>query len=80
MRVPQLISEERTRILEKLMDAVEEGRMDWIEVLGGIYREVEGLSLPIRLAMLNEGKAGVEVPDRLRECLGKARLVLMGEV
>ena len=79
-RVPQLVSEERTRILEKLMDAVEEGRMDWIEVLGGIYSEVEGLSLPIRLVMLNESKAGVEVPGRLRECLGKARMVLMGEV
>jgi hypothetical protein len=41
---------------------------------------VEGLSLPIRLVMLNESKAGVEVPVRLRECLGKARIVLMGEV
>ncbi len=35
-----LVSEERTRILEKLMDLIEEGKADYQEVLGELYREI----------------------------------------
>ncbi len=79
-RVPQLISEERTRVLEKLMDDVEEGRRSWIDVLREIYAEVEGLSLPIRLIMLNDREVDVEIPSNLKECLKMAKTVFEGEV
>jgi reverse gyrase len=77
-RVPQLISEERTRILERLMDEVEEGRREWAEVLNDVYREIEELSLPIRLVMLSEKGTEAGVPVELRECLEKARRVFAG--
>jgi reverse gyrase len=77
-RVPQLISEERTRILERLMDEVEEGRRGWVEVLNEIYEEIEGLSLPIRLVMLSERRVQEEVPGELRECLERAKRVFEG--
>jgi reverse gyrase len=77
-RVPQLISEERTRVLERLMDEVEEGRRGWVEVLNEIYDEIEGLSLPIRLIMLSERRVQEEVPGELRECLERAKRVFEG--
>lgn len=77
-RVPQLISEERTRILERLMDEVEEGRRGWVEVLNEIYEEIEGLSLPIRLVTLSERRVQEEVPGELRECLERAKRVFEG--
>ncbi|WP_456421893.1 reverse gyrase [Thermococcus sp.] len=36
----ELVSEERTRELEKLMDLIEEGRADYMEVLNGLYAEI----------------------------------------
>ena len=79
-RVPQLISEERTRILERLMDEIEEGLKDWVSVLNDIYEEIEGLSLPIRSVMLNTGEAVQGLPREFIECLEKARLVFGGGV
>jgi len=42
-RVPELVSEERTRQLEKAMRDVEEGRRRRVDVLREIYEELEGL-------------------------------------
>jgi len=74
-RVPQLVSEERTRILEKLMDEIEEGRRSWVEILYEVYKEIEELSLPIRLVMHNKEGAGLSIPREFRECLERARQV-----
>ena len=46
-RVPALVSEERTRLLQELMDKIETGEADRVKILGQIYEEVEGLALPI---------------------------------
>ncbi len=39
-KFPELVSEERTRLLEELMDAVERGEKDYQEVLWDLYREI----------------------------------------
>ncbi len=38
-----LVSEERTRILEETMDAIERGEKDYLEVLREVYEEVQGI-------------------------------------
>lgn len=39
-RFPELVSEERTRVLEEIMDSVEEGKADYQKVLKDLYREI----------------------------------------
>ena len=39
----QLISEERTAMLEKIMDEIEEGKRDYIEVLNELYKEIKSI-------------------------------------
>ncbi|ASJ10946.1 reverse gyrase [Thermococcus sp. P6] len=36
-----LVSEEKTRELEEIMDRIEEGKADYEEVLGGLYEEIQ---------------------------------------
>ncbi|MDM7275062.1 MAG: reverse gyrase [Thermoprotei archaeon] len=78
-RVPSLVSEERTRTLERLMDEVEAGSKGWLDVLGEVYGEIGGLSLPIRLSLgytIKGDTGGL----KFNKCLEKAREVFMGEV
>ncbi|MFN4046433.1 MAG: DNA topoisomerase, partial [Acidilobaceae archaeon] len=79
-RVPSLVSEERTRTLEKLMDDVEAGSRGWLDVLRKVYSEIRGLSLPIRLSLGYNIKGRYTGRLRFKECLEKARGVFMGEV
>ncbi|NPA86879.1 MAG: reverse gyrase [Candidatus Diapherotrites archaeon] len=39
-KFPDLVSEERTRMLEKIMEEIEEGKRDYQEVLRELYREI----------------------------------------
>lgn len=39
-KFPDLVSEERTRMLERIMEEVEEGKRDYQEVLWDLYREI----------------------------------------
>ncbi len=55
-------------------------RVGGVEVLNDVYEEVERLSLPIRLVMLNKKEVGLEIPGKLRDCLERARRVFEGEV
>ncbi len=79
-RVPSLVSEERTRDLERLMDEIEVGSKKWLDVLREVYNEIRGLSLPIRLSLGYTIKGEYTRRLRFKECLEKARKVFMGEV
>ncbi|MCX8196176.1 MAG: reverse gyrase [Acidilobaceae archaeon] len=70
-KVPSLISEERTKSLEKAMDEVERGEKSWLDVMEELYEEIKELSRPIRHMMSNvkEGEEG----RGLGECLRGAR-------
>jgi len=35
------VSEERTRIVEEIMDKVEEGKADYMETLNMLYKEIQ---------------------------------------
>ncbi len=39
-KFPELVSEERTRMLEEIMEEIEEGKRDYQEVLRELYREI----------------------------------------
>ncbi|MEM2223857.1 MAG: reverse gyrase [Acidilobaceae archaeon] len=74
-RVPRLVSEDRTRDLERLMDEIERGEKEWSEVLDSIYSETRELSLPIRLISLEEFGVVPSVAKRFRECLEMAKSI-----
>jgi len=57
-RVPSLVSEERTRILQAVMDEIERGSADRVKVLGEIYSEIEGVALPVVQAYLDPDSTG----------------------
>ena len=77
-RVPDLVSEERTRKLEEAMTAIEEGVRDRPGVLDEIHGEIEGLARVVKYAMegrgLPEGWSGVEALEDLAECLSRAQV------
>jgi len=39
----QLISEERTAMLEKIMDEIEEGKRNYVDVLDELYEEIKSI-------------------------------------
>jgi len=53
-RVPALVSEERTRQLQELMDLIEEGRAERRSVLDQVFAEVSGVAVPLARAMRGE--------------------------
>ena len=86
-RVPQLVSEERTRQLEKAMSEIEEGLRSRVEVLSEIHDEIKELLEAVALASerprhLKSGEAPPRVHERgdgnrwleeFRSCVSKAR-------
>ncbi|MCX8165731.1 MAG: reverse gyrase [Acidilobaceae archaeon] len=70
--VPALVTEERTRDLERAMDEVERGSKYWQAVVKELYREIRGLSRPIRLFLSRNdvGAGGGELLECLREARG----------
>ncbi|MCE4612548.1 MAG: reverse gyrase [Desulfurococcales archaeon] len=65
--VPDLVSEERTRKLERAMDDIERGERSRIDVLQEIYDEVKGLSHYISEAGQSITRRGAVSP--LAECI-----------
>ncbi|MDK2384798.1 MAG: DNA topoisomerase, partial [Candidatus Korarchaeota archaeon] len=47
-RIAKLVSEERTAMLERLMDLVESGEKKYLEVLADLYEEVHPIYLELR--------------------------------
>ncbi len=73
-RIPTLISEERTRILEEAMDGIEEGRKTRVSVLNEIYGEVAELAYAVIEAIENVTKENLkpherELVRRFGECI-----------
>lgn len=52
-RIPDLVSEKRTKELEERMVLIEEGKESWTRVLDELMGEIGGLSLSIRLFEIN---------------------------
>ena len=53
-RIPALVSEERTKVLEELMDSIERGEKDRQDVLDSIFNEIQPLASPIISAYRGE--------------------------
>ena len=49
-RIPVLVSEERTRILQEKMDQIEEGVARRIDIMSEVYSEIEGIARPVASA------------------------------
>ncbi len=73
-KIPSLVSEERTRMLEESMDLIEEGKKTRVDVLNSIYNEIEELATAVIDAIENierkrEGVAEGEILTRFKECI-----------
>ena len=73
--IPQLVSEERTRTLERLMLEIEEGARDRRSVLDMIYNEIKGLAQPINDTIHNVTR-GAGGAGPLTACIEKAYVIV----
>ncbi|MEM1640932.1 MAG: reverse gyrase [Acidilobaceae archaeon] len=73
--IPELVSEERTRQLEKAMDEIESGTKTWREVLEEVYKEVRGLVHIIKSASKGEVEES-GIIRTLAECMLKREQLL----
>jgi len=73
--IPQLVSEERTRSLERLMLEIEEGVRDRRSVLDMIYNEIKGLAQPINDTIHNVTR-GAGGAGPFRACIERAYVIV----
>ena len=69
-RIPKLISEERTRVLEERMDKIESGEEERVKVLAEVHSELAGVAQPVLQAYQGEGHAFSECLQKYRERRG----------
>ncbi|MCE4624643.1 MAG: reverse gyrase [Desulfurococcales archaeon] len=74
-RIPQLVSEQRTRDLEQQMDMIERGETNREFILESIYNEIEGIAIPISRMILEVSQndpGRVRGPRWMAECLSRS--------